>query len=110
MGHVSSLGSRVAQVACREGRRKVVVVETSGAAGGELSIEPHWAEAVPTMLAAPDPELVRVEPQEAFPVFHRGIWVLTHADLRNIGRIRATMQWLGELLRVKDSGVWLGYA
>jgi DNA-binding transcriptional LysR family regulator len=65
---------------------------------------------VPTMLAAPDPELVHVEPQEAFPVFHRGIWVLTHADLRNMGRIRATMQWLGELLRVKDGGVWLGYA
>ena len=65
---------------------------------------------VPTMLAAPDPELVRVEPHEVFPVFQRGIWVLTHEDLRNMGRIRATTQWLAERLRVEGGGVWHGCA
>lgn len=65
---------------------------------------------VPTMLAAPDPDLVRVERGGPYPVFHRGIWVLTHADLKNMGRVRATTGWLGELLHVPDAGVWQGTA
>lgn len=62
----------------------------------------------PTMLAGPDPDLVRVERPDPFPVFNRGIWVLTHADLRHTGRVRATTQWLGELLHVEGGGVWQG--
>lgn len=64
----------------------------------------------PTMLAGPDPDLVRVEVDPAFPVFNRSIWVLTHADLRTTGRIRATMDWLAELLHVEGGGVWPGWA
>ena len=56
----------------------------------------------------PDPDLVRVERPDPFPVFNRGIWVLTHADLRHTGRVRATTQWLGELLHVEGGGVWQG--
>lgn len=63
----------------------------------------------PTMLAAPDPELVRVDVAERLPTFTRGIWVLTHADLRDSGRVRATVQWLGNLLRVEGGGVWQGF-
>ncbi len=63
---------------------------------------------VPTMLLASDPDVIRVEPRDAFPVFHRGIWVLTHPDLRNAGRIRATVDWLGTVLQVPGVGVWLG--
>ena len=62
----------------------------------------------PTMLAGPDPELVRVNMEPQLPVFNRSIWVLTHADLRNTGRVRATVQWLGELLYVEGGGVWPG--
>ena len=57
------------------------------------------------MLAGPDPSLVRLPD---FPVFLRGIWVLTHADLRNTGRVRALVDWLGELLYVEGGGVWPG--
>ncbi len=60
---------------------------------------------VPTMLATSDPGLVRLG-EERFPTFHRDIWVLTHADLRSTGRVRATMDWIGELLRDADGGVW----
>ncbi|MEM9454815.1 MAG: LysR family transcriptional regulator [Myxococcota bacterium] len=63
----------------------------------------------PTMLAGPDPELVRVQTSRELPVFNRSIWVLTHADLRKTGRVRATMQWLGELLYVEGGGAWPGY-
>ncbi|MGH1340779.1 MAG: LysR family transcriptional regulator [Nannocystales bacterium] len=62
----------------------------------------------PTMLAGPDPDLVRVKGPTVLPVFNRGIWVLTHADLRSTGRVRATTKWLGELLRVEGGGVWPG--
>lgn len=62
----------------------------------------------PTMLASSDAELVRLEPRAQFPVFQRSIWVLTHPDLRRMGRIRATMQWLGEVLHARDGGVWTG--
>lgn len=63
---------------------------------------------VPTMLAAPDPELLRIEPRDAFGCFQREIWVLTHADLRNTGRVQATVRWLGEQLRVEGGGPWQG--
>ncbi|MEM7155713.1 MAG: LysR family transcriptional regulator [Myxococcota bacterium] len=62
----------------------------------------------PTMLAGPDPQLMRVEVSPELPVFNRSIWVLTHADLRNTGRVRATVDWLGELLHVEGGGVWPG--
>ncbi len=62
----------------------------------------------PTMLAAPDPKLVRLKPIADFPVFQRGIWVLTHEDLKDMGRIRATTEWLASILQVKDSKVWQG--
>jgi DNA-binding transcriptional LysR family regulator len=62
---------------------------------------------VPTMLAHPNPEVVRLD-ADVFPVFHRGIWVLTHADLRTMGRVRATVTWLGDLLHVDGGGVWRG--
>ncbi|MEM7608194.1 MAG: LysR family transcriptional regulator [Myxococcota bacterium] len=62
----------------------------------------------PTMLAEPDPSLVRVAPRGELPVFHRGIWVLTHEDLRRTGRVRATVDWLAEVLQVKGGGVWKG--
>lgn len=64
----------------------------------------------PTMLAAPHPDLIRVEPRDALPTFPRTIWVLTHADLRDTGRVRATTQWLGELLFVENQGVWRGWS
>lgn len=63
----------------------------------------------PTMLAAPDAELVRIDDVPELPAFERDIWVLTHADLRNIGRIRATVDWLCELLFVDGGGPWRGY-
>lgn len=62
---------------------------------------------VPTMLAAQDSRLVRIA---NLPVFHRAVWVLTHADLRNVGRVRATLDWLHETLHVEGGGVWLGVA
>jgi len=62
----------------------------------------------PTMLAHPDPELVRVTTAHAMPTFERGLWVLTHADLRDTGRIRATTDWLGGVLRTEGGGVWQG--
>jgi hypothetical protein len=34
--------------------------------------------------------------------------VLTHADLRTMGRVRATVTWLGDLLHVDGGGVWRG--
>ena len=63
----------------------------------------------PTMLAAPDPELIRVRADAELPVFNRDIWVLTHADLRDTGRVRATLDWISELLHVDGGGVWNGY-
>lgn len=63
----------------------------------------------PTMLAGPDPELIRVKPEKRFPAFHRDIWVLTHPDLRSTGRVRATVRWLSELLHVPGTGVWPGF-
>lgn len=63
---------------------------------------------VPTMLLATDADLIGVEAREALPVFQRGIWVLTHPDLRNTGRIRATVRWLGSVLQVAGGGVWPG--
>lgn len=62
----------------------------------------------PTMLAGPDPELLRVQMESSLPVFNRSIWVLTHADLRATGRIRATMEWLADLLYVEGGGPWQG--
>ncbi len=59
---------------------------------------------VPTMLAKNG--LKRVEPRDEYPVFTREIWVLTHADLRDTGRIRATIDWLSEQLYVEGIGVW----
>ena len=63
---------------------------------------------VPTMLAGPDPDLVRLSADHGYPTFTRAIWVLTHADLRNTGRVRATVEWLGELLYVAEQGIWPG--
>lgn len=63
---------------------------------------------VPTMLAHGDPDLVPAEAPVQLPVFNRDIWVLTHADLRRTGRVRAVVQWLGEVLHVDGGGVWLG--
>ncbi|MEM6293091.1 MAG: LysR family transcriptional regulator [Myxococcota bacterium] len=65
---------------------------------------------VPTMLAGPHPELIRLDAVADVPVFHRPIWVLTHADLRNVGRVRATLDWLGACLHVEGGGPWHGRA
>ncbi len=62
----------------------------------------------PTMLAGPHPDLIRLESIADFPVFHRPIWLLTHADLRSVGRVRATLDWLAELLAVDGGGPWQG--
>lgn len=62
---------------------------------------------VPTMLAAGHPGLVRLQGDDD-PVFHRAIWVVTHADLRHTGRVRAIVDWLHEELQVEGGGVWLG--
>ncbi len=57
---------------------------------------------VPTMLAERDSNLRRLP---EFPNFRRDIWLLTHADLRNVGRIRAVMDWLGAVLSGPED-VW----
>ena len=64
----------------------------------------------PTMLAVPDPTLVRAPAGAlgALPTFNRGIWVLTHEELKTNRRVRATADWIAELLRVADKGAWCG--
>lgn len=61
----------------------------------------------PTMLAGRHADVRRLE-VSAFPAFHRAIWVLTHADLRGVGRVRAVVEWLHEVLHVEGGGVWPG--
>lgn len=51
---------------------------------------------VPCLLAASDPCLVEVD--AALPRFTVPIWVLTHPDLRDTGRVRAVMRAISEAL------------
>ncbi len=47
---------------------------------------------LPCFIAAQAPELVRLAPEQGIP--NRGIWVLTHRDLRKTARVRAFVDFI----------------
>ncbi len=48
------------------------------------------------LIGDPEPRLRRLSPE--LPMFHYGMWVLTHADLRRTARVRALMQYLADAI------------
>ncbi len=61
---------------------------------------------MPCVLAKLEPSLRRVE--SAGPVFRSSIWVLTHQDLRDTGRVRAVMRTLGDTVRANRDSFLVG--
>ena len=59
---------------------------------------------IPRFMADGDPALVRVDPDHAPPP--RGLWLLTHADIRKAPAVRATADHLVALFA--DAGVFAG--
>lgn len=50
---------------------------------------------LPLFLAGQDSQLVRILPEI---VITRSFWLVVHRDLRNVARVRALTEWLGDLL------------
>lgn len=60
------------------------------AAGVGIGVMPH-------LLMVAQPECVRILPQHDAPA--RTIWLVVHGDLRHVARIRAVMDFIGELFQ-----------
>jgi DNA-binding transcriptional LysR family regulator len=71
---------------CDDTLTRMAAVET----GLGLAVLPHF-------LARRMPQLQRVGREEAPP---KTIWLVMHQDLRHVARVRAVLDWLGELLAV----------
>lgn len=49
---------------------------------------------LPCLIADGDPRLRRFGIKRSPPVLTRGLWLLTHTDLKSLGRIQAVMKWI----------------
>jgi DNA-binding transcriptional LysR family regulator len=82
----------------REQAAKAAVVLRSSSAMTRLAAAASGVGValLPRVIADPDPRLVRV-PSEPPPV--QDLWLVTHRDLARVPRIRATLDFLGEIAR-----------
>ena len=60
---------------------------------------------LPCFLAAREPELVRLLPQEI--CLRRSYWLLTHADARDLVRVQVVAQFICERLEALGTAFWL---
>jgi len=52
---------------------------------------------LPCAIADRDPRLRRVGARGGAPVLSRELWLLTHSDLRRLGRIEAVVNWIEQI-------------
>jgi DNA-binding transcriptional LysR family regulator len=52
---------------------------------------------LPCVIADRDPRLRRLGPRGGAPLLSRELWLLTHSDLRRVGRIEAVVNWIEQI-------------
>jgi DNA-binding transcriptional LysR family regulator len=52
---------------------------------------------LPCVIADRDSRLRRLGPRDGAPVLSRELWLLTHSDLRRLGRIEAVVNWIEQI-------------